>query len=205
MKNESAQAVRLQVTAVAWAQGLDGDMQVQPSEDVVFFPALFTLEPGQDRKIRVGTTAAFGASEKSYRLFVEELPPASERVSPGSGVHVLTRMGIPVFLSPSTSRVAGGLSDVGLRGDRVAFTLDNTGTVHFLPETVRVVGTSATGGVVIDRKLQGWYVLAGGARRFTLAVPAPDCRQVRSVAIEVQLGATSLKEHLETPRGTCGP
>jgi fimbrial chaperone protein len=87
----------------------------------------------------------------------------------------------------------------------VAFTLDNTGTVHFLPDTVRVVGTSATGGVVIDRQLQGWYVLAGGARRFTLAVPAPGCREVRSVAIEVQLGATSLKEHLETPRGTCAP
>jgi fimbrial chaperone protein len=205
VKNESAQPVRLQVSAVAWSQGLDGDMQVQPTEDVVFFPELFTLGPGQERKIRVGTTATFGASEKSYRLFLEELPPSSGPAPAGSGVHVLTRMGIPIFLAPSANRVAGGLSAVGLEGDRIAFTLDNTGTVHFLPETVRVVGTSSTGEVVIDRKLQGWYVLAGGARRFTLSVPTPGCHEVRSVAIEVQLGATALKERLETPRGTCSP
>jgi fimbrial chaperone protein len=205
VRNESTQAVRLQVSAVTWSQGLDGEMQVQPTEDVVFFPELFTLAPGQDRKIRVGTTAAFGTSETSYRLFLEELPPASGPAPAGSGVHVLTRMGIPIFLAPSAARVAGGLSEVGLQGNRVAFTLHNSGTVHFLPESIRVVGTSATGEVVIDRKLQGWYVLAGGARRFTLTVPTPDCQQVRSVAIEVQLGATALKERLETPRGTCGP
>src|SRR3954469_13224162 len=77
VRNESPQPVRLQVSAVAWSQGLEGDMQVQPTEDLVFFPSLFTLEPGQDRKVRVGTTANFGAAEKSYRLFLEQLPPAT--------------------------------------------------------------------------------------------------------------------------------
>ena len=32
VRNESPQPVRLQVSAVAWSQGLDGDMQVQPTE-----------------------------------------------------------------------------------------------------------------------------------------------------------------------------
>ncbi len=205
VRNESPQPVRLQVSAVAWSQGLDGDMQVQPTEDLVFFPSLFTLEPGQDRKVRVGTTANFGGAEKSYRLFLEQLPPATREADAGSGIHVLTRLGIPVFLTPAASRLSGNLSGVGLHGDSVSFTLDNTGTVHFVPETVRVVGTASTGEVVIDRKLQGWYVLAGGARRFSLAVPAPECHRIRTMAFEVQVGTTTLKERLDTPRGTCGP
>ena len=205
VRNESPQPVRLQVSAVAWAQGLEGDMQVQPTEDLVFFPALFTLEPGQDRKVRVGTTATFGAAEKSYRLFVEQLPPATREADAGTAIHVLTKMGIPVFLTPSTIRLSGGLSGVGLHGDSVSFTLDNTGTVHFVPDTVRVLGTASTGEVLIDRKLQGWYVLAGGARRFSLAVRAPECQRIRTMAFEVQVGTTTLKERLDTPRGTCGP
>ena len=74
-----------------------------------------------------------------------------------------------------------------------------------LPESVRVVGAGATGQTVIDRQLQGWYVLAGSARHFTLTVPPPECGQIRSMAIEVRVDGTVLKERLETPKGTCGP
>ena len=56
VRNESTSAVRLQLSAFSWAQSVEGEMQLQPTEDIVFFPALFTLEPGQERKVRVGTT-----------------------------------------------------------------------------------------------------------------------------------------------------
>jgi fimbrial chaperone protein len=205
VRNESPQAVRLQLSAFSWAQSPEGEMQLQATEDLVFFPALFSLDPGQERKVRVGTTAAFGTVEKSYRLFLEELPPEPREADGASAVRVLTRMGIPVFLLPSASQSKAALSGVGLSRGAVAFSLDNTGTVHFVPESVRIVGSSSTGETLIDRKLQGWYVLAGSARHFTLAVPPPECSRVRSLAIEVLVGGTVLRERLETPRGTCGP
>jgi fimbrial chaperone protein len=205
VRNESAEPVRLQLSAFAWAQSVAGEMQLEPTEDLVFFPTLFTLGARQERKVRVGTTAAYGNVEKSYRLFVEELPPEEKAAGSQSGVRMLTRMGIPVFLLPSASRAGAGLSGVALSGGTVAFTLENTGTVHLLPDAVRVVGSASTGETVIDRQLQGWYVLAGTARRFTLTVPSPECSRVRSMAFEVQVAGTLLKERLETPKGTCGP
>jgi fimbrial chaperone protein len=205
VRNESDQAVRLQLSAFAWAQSLDGEMQLQPTEDVIFFPALLTLEPGRERTVRVGSSAGYGAIEKSYRLFLEELPPPSRKDEEGSAVHLLTKMGIPVFLQPHTVRAQASIRDVGLTGATLGFLLENGGTVHFVPELVRVVGLSSTGDALFDRQLQSWYVLAGSARRFTLSLAAPECGRIRALAIEARVSGTAVKERLETPRGTCGP
>ena len=120
-------------------------------------------------------------------------------------MQLLTRMGVPVFLAGASSRMDARLSGVGLSGNTVRFTLENTGTVHFVPGSVRAVGSTSTGETVIDRKLEGWYVLPGSARRFSLVVPPPDCSRIRSMTFEVQVNGSALKERLETPRGTCGP
>lgn len=204
MKNESPQAVTLQVSAFAWAQSAEGEMQLAPTDDIVFFPALLTLQPGEQRRIRIGTTASLGGSvERSYRLFVEELPP--ERRSDSTVVAVLTKMGIPIFLQPSTSKAQAGLRNLASSSSAFSFQLENTGSVHIVPRAVRVVGVGATGETVFDRNLQSWYVLAGGTRMFTVPTPAPECSRLRSLTVEVQVGDSVVKERLETPRGTCGP
>jgi fimbrial chaperone protein len=205
VRNESDEVVRLQLSAFAWAQSVEGEMQLQPTDDVIFFPVLLTLEPGQQRTVRVGTSAAYGAVEKSYRLFLEELPPQPRKDEQGTAVHVLTKMGIPIFLQPQSVRAQAGIRDVGLIGGTLGFALENGGTVHFVPEVVRVVGLGSTGDTLIDRKLQSWYVLAGSARRFTLSLAAPECSRIRALAIEALVNGTAVKERLETPRGTCGP
>jgi len=204
VRNESPQAVTLQVSAFAWAQSAEGEMQLQPTEDIVFFPALLTLQPGEQRRIRVGTTAALGGTvERSYRLFIEELPP--ERRSDTTVVAVLTKMGIPIFLQPSTAKAQAGVRNLAISSGAFSFHLENTGSVHFVPSAVRVVGASATGETVFDRNLQSWYVLAGGTRVFTVPTPEPECSRLRSLAVEVHVGDSVVKERLETPRGTCGP
>jgi fimbrial chaperone protein len=205
VRNESVNPVRLQLTAFAWSQSLTGAMQLEATEDVVFFPSLLTLAPGQERKVRVGTTRAFGAVEQSYRLFVEELPAEPGVKLEGAAVQVLTKMGIPVFLQPAAPRAQAALTELGQRDGAVAFRLENTGTVHFVPDSVRIRGSISTGEAVIDRNIQSWYVLAGGARVFTVSLDPPVCGQIRSLQIEVQVSGTMLHERLETPNGTCRP
>jgi fimbrial chaperone protein len=205
VRNESAAPVRLQISAFAWAQAASGEMQLGPTDDIVFFPALFTLAPGEARKVRVGTTAAFGSVERSYRLFVEELPGEPGARAAGTGVQVLTRMGIPVFLQPESPRASASLGGLGIRDGAVSFRLQNTGTVHFVPDTVRLRAEDGGGAAVIDQAIRSWYVLAGGTREFQVTVEPPACGQVRLLRVEVQVGDAVMRERLETPRGTCRP
>src|SRR5262245_29898801 len=43
LKNESIQPIRFQVSAFTWTNDSDGQMQLDPTKDVVFFPTLFSI------------------------------------------------------------------------------------------------------------------------------------------------------------------
>ncbi len=202
IRNESSDPLRFQLSVFVWSQSLEGEMQLAPTKDVVFFPALLTLAPKEERKIRVGAVTPAGTVEKTYRLFVEELPPPEK---PGqTGVRVLTRMGIPIFLEPTAKKGQASLAALGLRAGTFTFRIANTGTVHFTPQSVRVRALDAAGTVVVERKIDPWYILAGTQREYEVMVPKPDCSRVASFVVGVQIEKTTLTERLQAPNGACG-
>lgn len=205
LHNGGETAVRFQVTVQGWTQGLRGELELSPTHDVAFFPALLTLAPGERRNLRIGAQAPFGEVEKTYRLFVEELPPPPGAAQ--TGVRVLTRVGIPVYLEPRQ----GGLprpavTDLERDGRNVRFRLRNAGTVRVKPVLVRLVGRGEHGELVFEQAVGCWYVLAGGERLLEGEVPADRCGLVRRLAVEANLerGGT-VEGALDTPGGACGP
>jgi fimbrial chaperone protein len=205
LKNEGTASTRVQITVHAWTQHLDGQMDLKPTTDIVFFPSMLTLEPGQARTIRIGTTAAFAAAEQSYRIFIEELPSPNAGGLEASAVRMYTRLGIPIFLEPRDAKSEPRLASVSLAAGMLRFDLENAGTMHFVPDSVVVRGFGPKGEAAFDRKLTSWYVLAGSARRFTVDFDSPDCSRLRSLVIEARVGDAVIKEQLAAPRGTCRP
>src|SRR5262245_37517848 len=205
--NESDQELRFQVSAFAWGMDVQGQMVLTPTQDIVFFPMLLTLAPGAERKIRVGSATAAGATEKTYRIFVEELPPtAPSKVSPaGSQVRVLTKMGIPVFLQPARPESTGAIEVLGFEGGNLRYRIRNTGNVHFLLQSVRVRGFGASGEDVVNRQADGWYVLAGGSREYSETLSADECTRLKTLSIEARTDQDAITAHLEPPAGACGP
>jgi fimbrial chaperone protein len=186
------------VTGFAWSQGTDGEIQLSPTDELTFFPALVSLKPGEDRKLRVGVKAASGPLEKTYRIFVEELPAAGP-TKPGE-VQVRTRMGIPIFLEPVTGgapvvRVEGVL----VRGGDLAFTVRNGGTSHFVASKLTVVGHTKSGDKTFTIEKDGWYILAGGTRNYAFALPTGACGLLKSADVLVQLGDATVVRSLATP------
>lgn len=206
VKNESTETLRFQLTVLAWSQRPDGEMELTATEDIVFFPALFAVEPKQDRRIRVGTATAFGPGEKSYRLFVEELPSAQAApLAAASEVKVLTRMGLPIFLRPAAPKSSAGLSDLGLSNGRVEFDLRNLGNIHLIPREARIIAIGEGGDRLFSSDLQSWYVLANGVRHYSVDLSGGKCEQVRRLEVEFAFESARLKERLETPGGVCRP
>jgi fimbrial chaperone protein len=199
LRNETQEPLRFQLSAFAWDQSVSGEMQLQPTEDVVFFPSLLTLGPGEVRRVRVGSATTPGTREKTYRIFVEELPPLEPSAG---GVRVLTKMGIPVFVRPTKEVASATLSGLERRSDRFRFALDNSGSVHLMPTRITVRGLAGTT-AAFTQTLEGWYVLAGGRREFDMALPETECSRVTSLNVEIEFATGKVQEQLQTPGGIC--
>lgn len=181
--NRSDEAVRLEVTAVTWREDENGQMKLEPTEDLIIYPTLLTIAPGASREVRVATTVKRGAREVPWRIFVSELAPlaAPDATAPVK-IKMLTRMAIPVFLPPTKETVTGSVT-AALAGDDVSIGLRNNGTVHVRVSKLRVIGEGPSG-VVFDRSLTGWYLLPGGLRRYALPVTAADKAKLSRVRVE---------------------
>ena len=200
LRNESSETLQFQLSLFAWAQSPTGEMQLEPSEDIVFFPPLLTLKPKETRRVRVGSATSQEAREKTYRIFVEELPPASTTVG---GVRVLTKMGIPIFVRPVKEVAAATLSNLRQQDGSLRFALTNAGTVHIVPQRITVRGLAGSN-TIFEQALDGWYVLAGGRREFDVVVPGNACARVTAIVVDVQFASGKLQQRLPTPAGACG-
>ena len=160
-----------------------------------------TLGPKEERRIRVGSTVGVAEQERTYRIFVEELPSAAGQQE--NAVRVLTKMGIPIFIRPAKEIATADLRDLAVRDGSLHFALNNRGTVHFVPQKVVVRAAGAAGERLIEQELKAWYILAAGRRDFDVVVPPATCAQVASLTVEVEFNSNVLKESLQTPGGTC--
>ena len=188
LTNESDTDLRFQISAFAWSQDAAGGMKLDTTQDITFFPALLTLKPGEERKVRVGTKTFATDVEKSYRLFFEELPPLNVASTPqeGAQVRILTKMGVPIFLTPAQSKPEARVDAAKVSGGNVTFDVRNSGNVHFAVQSVRVTGLGSDGAKVFERQVDGWYVLPGTPRTYEVEIPTDVCSKVRNIEIEAQ-------------------
>ena len=205
VKSSSDATLRFQVSVFAWDQNPQGEMALTPTRDIVFFPPLFSLKPGEERSLRIGTATPAGTVEKTYRLFIEELPRQEGGSGPPGQVAIRTRLGIPIFLRPLKEVTAGRVDQVEVRDGRLAFAVRNTGNVHFLVQTIRMTGYDAAGEAVLEGKLDGWYVLAGGTRLHDLELPVDKCHLLKKVSIEIQTPQAAFSERLDLTTVGCRP
>lgn len=207
VRNDSDESMRFQLTAMKWDQSETGEMQLTPTTDVVFFPRLLTIPRGDQRNVRVGIVVPFGETEKTYRLFIEELPPASDAAGGAqNSVRMRTRMGIPIFAMPTTGRAGAAITDLRVENGRVVLRLENRGTSHVIPETIRVTGRTREGAAAFEKTISSWYVLAGRSQRFEVALTDRECRGAASVTSDVQIGeSTSLTQTAPMTAASCTP
>jgi fimbrial chaperone protein len=198
LKNESRDTLRFQISAFAWDQSPDGEMILEPTREVLFFPALVSLDAGESRKVRIGLDTPVGSSEKTYRIFFEELPPLERPGddSAGTQVRILTKMGIPIFVSPGKREPAGGVDNLSLEHGELRFDIVNRGNVQFIAQSVAITGLDAEGQPLFEKQQGGWYVLASGSRRYQQVLTEEECARLASIVVNVQ---TDLPSKLHEP------
>ncbi len=163
VRNEDEAEVVVQVETLQWSQA-DGQDVLDPTRDLIASPAVFTLPARGSQLVRVALRREPDARrELSYRLVVQEVPPA-----PGPdfmGLQVALRMSLPVFVAataPSPPRLEW--SAAREPDGALAVTARNLGDTH-----VRVLGFTAfpAGGTTgaFDQPV-ATYVLPGQSHRW---------------------------------------
>jgi fimbrial chaperone protein len=205
LRNGGEDTVRYQVSVFAWDEDPVAGMKLTKTDDIVFFPQAFSLKPGESRNVRVGAAGGFGAVEKTYRVFVEELPPAEKSAQPLSTVRVLTRIGVPVFLEPARALNDAKLGAVQIGQGKISAELRNDGNVRERVLSVEAQGLDASGKPLFEKQVQGWYVLAGGRKPYQIELPKDSCARVRKVLLTVRTQREQvLTTSADMPPGACG-
>jgi fimbrial chaperone protein len=200
LRNNGTETLRFQLSAFTWQQSTSGEMQLAPTQDVVFFPSLLELAPGETRRVRVTTTTLVAPVERSYRLFVDELPPLAN--APGGAIRVLTRFGLPVFQLPDVPSPQPALK-LALSAGKLSVTLENHGNSHFLAQSVRIVGRGADGSSLIQQTLPAWYVLAGGKRSYDVALAPDICPKLAQVSANANTDHGATRVDYPVAAGAC--
>jgi fimbrial chaperone protein len=202
LRNRGAHTIRYQITADAWRESASGEMVLTPTSELVFFPSLLEIAPGETRRIRIASTAASAGVERSYRIRVEPLP---DGISTRPGVvRVLTRFSVPLFVQPARLDPRPDAS-VRVEPGRLVAVVRNRGTSYFVARRVHVVGRARDGAAVVERELPGWYVLAGGERAYELPLSAEECAALTDVAVTVESEGAPAHASVRVDPSLCRP
>jgi fimbrial chaperone protein len=168
--DEPERTIDMQTKLYEWTQNEKGEDVYTESNDLVFFPRIFSIEKQDKRVVRVGLKVPGGATEKAYRLFVEELPPKPDPEQKGAQIVFVLRFGIAVFVRPDKEQLAGNVDGVEGGPDSVAIVVHNTGNANFQIQSLALKSESG-----YEKEIAGGYVLSGATRRFIAPFPTDVC------------------------------
>lgn len=201
--NEGQEKINFQTAVSEWTQDSAGKDVYSETRDIVFFPKIMTLESGEQRVIRVGLKGPRGREEKTYRIFIEEIP--SREKSTGVHIAVSIRFAPPIFVKPLEIKTSGAVDTIQLAKGKISAIVRNTGNVHLRITSILIRGRSTAGAEVFSQEIAGWYLLNHVARNIEASFPREKCEELSSVEIEAKMENFNLNGKLDVQRGMCNP
>ncbi len=201
--NEMDGRLQVQMKTFEWTQDEEGKDNYTETDDILFFPRMILFEKNEERIIRAGIRTPPAAREKTYRLFIEEIP--EPRKAEGANVAIAIRFGVPIFVKPPKEEVKGEIEKIGMSNGTVAARVRNAGNRHFVILSVVVKGKNGRNEEIFSKELSGWYLLAGASRLYTTTVPPDACPDLARLDIEVKTDTVTLPGSLVAEKSMCMP
>lgn len=204
VRNESKEKLSFQLQAMEWTQDAKGQDQYADTQNLVFFPKIMSVEPGEEGLIRVGAKTAAVPTEKTYRLFIEELlGVAKAPEGNGAQINVLIRFGAPIFVAPLKPQDSLEIEGLELAGGVLKISTRNTGNRHQLVQGIQLRGSDASGHEVYALTLADRYLLTGAAKSYTTTIAADQCARLAVLAVELKTDKLSVQRKLDVTRPMC--
>lgn len=199
--NEAEEPLQCQMKAFEWTQDVEGKDVYTETADIIFFPKLMTVDPRSERVIRAGIRVPAAAREKTYRLFIEEIP--GPRKAEGTAVAVTIRFGVPIFVKPVKEEAKGAIERAGISKGTATIVVRNTGNVHLVINSVNITGRNQKDEKTFSMELSGWYLLSGVSRTYAAPLSPEACAKTSALDIEVRTDKLILNNKLNVDASMC--
>jgi fimbrial chaperone protein len=198
--NDGAEKVTVQLEAKVWGQGPDGRDVYTDTKDIVFFPKIADIEKGEERIIRVGYKGKPSGNERTYRLFIQELPVTK----PGEvALKFALRFAVPVFVAATNEVRERSIESAELKDGRVHVKVKNGGNTHFIVSKVRATGLNGSGKEVFNSETGGWYVLSGITKTYSVDVPEAECMKASAIKVGIEVERVLMDSELSVDKRGC--
>jgi fimbrial chaperone protein len=204
VSNDGTETLHAQLRAFEWSQDAEGKDHYEETQDLVFFPKLLDVESHGERIVRVGIRLPATVREKTYRLFIEEIP-APHKEEKGATIAIAFRFGVPVFVKPPQEDAQGEIAALTMNRGEIRAAVNNTGNRHFIIQTVRFRGLDRRGAEAFVKESPGWYLLSGAAREYTASIPKEVCGKLAKLVAEVSAGPVNPSREMSVDRSQCQP
>lgn len=201
--NEGEGRLTVQMKAFEWTQNAEGKDQYIETNDIIFFPRLMTLEKKEEKILRAGIRVPATLKEKTYRLFIEEIPEPKK--AEGVNVAIAIRFGVPIFVKPLKEEIKGVIEKIDLSKGNLNMTVRNTGNTHFAIQSINIRGKNARGEEIFSKELSGWYLLGGVSRLYSTTISEETCKAISKIDLEVKADRLTLSGKLDVDQAMCLP
>lgn len=205
VRNEGKEKLSFQLQAMAWTQDAEGKDQYAETSDLVFFPRILTVEPDEEGLVRVGAKNTVLQSEKTYRLFIEEMPGIVKPLEgrPAAQVNVLVRFGAPIFVAALKPQDSLVINSVALAKGVLTLSARNTGNRHQVVEGIELKGVDANGNPVYTLTLADRYLLAGTTKSFSTLIAADQCAKIAVLAVDMKTDKAAVSQKIDVAPAMC--
>lgn len=207
--NNGNEKIDFQVSLQEWNQDEKGKDVLTDTNDIVFFPKIMSVEPNSQRAVRIGLKAPPSAKEKTYRLFVQEIPTPKKtqdvdvKKDIKAGVTIAFRFSMPIFVKPLKPQESYDFDAITMSRGVVKAVVKNTGNVHIKTRAVKFSGKDAQGQEVFSKEVAGWYILNGLSIPYEAEIPQDVCAKVAKVDVTVQTEKGSINGNLNVEKTMC--
>ena len=194
--NQDVRPLRMQIRLAEWSQDESGRDVYRDAGRTKAMPGNVLLAPGESRELDVDIAPPPGQGERTYRLFLDEIPNRAGQG--GAGGNFAVSFALPIFMAPSRPDRRAELEAITLDKGELKVTVANPGNQH-----VRIESLTATSGA-FRKEVGGWYLLAGARRVHALPIPINVCRGVSGIDVRIQTETGVLERRFAIDPAMCG-
>jgi len=180
--NSGDKPLDVQVKAKAWSQDEQtGADKLEATSELIFFPKIFKVPAHGSQDIRVGYQGEVKGHERSYRLFIRELPVKK----PGlSGAQFVLQISMPVFIYPAGAKKVRkpDMRGIQVHDGELVLEAVNDSSRYYSLNKIEMLGKHS-GNEVFRNETGGWYVLSGSKRLFPLGIDQSQCLKMDAIQL----------------------